>query len=254
MAHARQRTAGHVADGVPTRFLRGDADRCQPPHQVGRVVNMHVMKLEVLPRCDVQDSVGILVGKLRQHFHLDWRHAAERDFDALHPRRVPQGVRAFDEVAGRVIQRLRRRAVETLPVVVALPVNAPAQAAFGEYSLVQLVLAAQFKLPGEHVDFAGALIGNLVPQNVFPVVHILASSSDRVARESRIRTKKPVPGDWLSVMQTERPMPMPPGKTRALSVCDNTSRSNTWESRFQTASYWKSYHIGQGMSTKCSRW
>ena len=70
VANARQRAAGDIADGVAAGFLRGDADRRQTAHQVGRVFDMDVVQLEILPSGDVQNAIRILVGDFRQHFHL----------------------------------------------------------------------------------------------------------------------------------------------------------------------------------------
>ena len=57
VANAGQRASGDIAHRVATGFLRGDADSRQPPHQIGRVVDMHVVELDILARGDVQDAV-----------------------------------------------------------------------------------------------------------------------------------------------------------------------------------------------------
>jgi hypothetical protein len=79
LAHARERARGDVAHRVAARLARGDADRREPPHQVGRVLDVDVVELDVLARGDVQDPVGVLLGQRREHVELIRRHAAERE-------------------------------------------------------------------------------------------------------------------------------------------------------------------------------
>jgi len=54
-ANAGVLARGHVADAVAASFAGGDPDRREPTHHVGRFFNVNVVKLNVLPRRDVQD-------------------------------------------------------------------------------------------------------------------------------------------------------------------------------------------------------
>jgi hypothetical protein len=54
-----------------------------------------VVELDVLPRGDMADAVGILLGQVGQHVHLLGVQHAEGDLDALHAGRIPERVGAF---------------------------------------------------------------------------------------------------------------------------------------------------------------
>ena len=107
-ADAGERAGGDVAHRVAAGLAGGDADRGQAAHDVRRVLDVDEVELEVLPRGDVADAVGVLLGEVGQDVHLLRRHAAEGDLDALHAGRVPERVRALDQRAGRVGERARR--------------------------------------------------------------------------------------------------------------------------------------------------
>ncbi len=63
----------------------------------GRVVDVDVVELEVLPGGDVADAVGVLLGEVGEDLHLLGVQAAEGNLDALHAGRVPERLRAFGE-------------------------------------------------------------------------------------------------------------------------------------------------------------
>ena len=153
VTHARQWAGRHIAHGVATGLTRGQANRGQATHQIGRVVDVYVVQLKVLARRNVQDAVRVLVGQICQRLHLRDAQAAIRYLDALHARRIPHGVRALRECAGWKVERPRLNAVVTLTVVIALSVDAAAQARLGKHLFIQAVLAAQFHLALEDVDF-----------------------------------------------------------------------------------------------------
>ena len=75
-------------------------DGGEPAHEGRRVVDVHVVKLDILARRDVRHAVGIFLGKIRQSFQLLRRDAAERNLDAHHARRIPKSFRPFDHLAG----------------------------------------------------------------------------------------------------------------------------------------------------------
>ena len=58
---------------------------------------MDVMELNVLPRGDVADAVGIFLGKLGEHIHLIRVEGAKRNLNSLHARRIPECVGAFGQ-------------------------------------------------------------------------------------------------------------------------------------------------------------
>ena len=100
VADAGQRAGGDVADAVAARFARRDADGREPAEDLRRVVDVDEVELDVLPRRDVADVVGILLGQVRQHAHLLGVHAAERDLDAQHARGVEERLGALGQRAG----------------------------------------------------------------------------------------------------------------------------------------------------------
>ena len=58
--------AGHVADNIAARLAGGDADGCQPPHQLRGVMNVDEVALEVLTCCHVQHAKGVSLGNVGQ--------------------------------------------------------------------------------------------------------------------------------------------------------------------------------------------
>lgn len=63
---------------------------------------MNVMKLEVLPRRDVDNSVRVFFGEIRHRLKLLGVESATGNLDALHSRGIPQRIRAFGQIAGGV--------------------------------------------------------------------------------------------------------------------------------------------------------
>ena len=124
------------------------------------------MKLNVLPRRDVADAVGIFFGQLGQHDHLLGVQAAERNLDALHARRIPVRVRPFRQ--RRIQKLLRRQAVVALAIVIPLPIRAAAEARFGEDFLVDLALLAQRDLSFKRIDLLTEVGRDPVGELIFP--------------------------------------------------------------------------------------
>ena len=92
-------TGRHVAHAVAAGLTGGDPDAGEPSHHVGRLFDVNEVKLDVLPRRDVQDRIGVLLGELAQHLELLRGELPERDLDPHHARRVPNRVGPFGEVA-----------------------------------------------------------------------------------------------------------------------------------------------------------
>ena len=84
-----------VADRVATGFARGDSHRRQPAENIGRILNIDKVKLDILPGRNVADGIRIFLSQFRQRNHLLRIHTAIWEFDALHPRRFPECVRTF---------------------------------------------------------------------------------------------------------------------------------------------------------------
>src|SRR2546429_76032 len=82
---------------------------CETAEEFRHIVDVHEVELDVLPGGDVADVVGILPRQLGQRDHLLGVQPAVRDLDALHARRVPEGVGALGE--RRVGELLRLGAV-----------------------------------------------------------------------------------------------------------------------------------------------
>ena len=166
-ADAGQGAGGQVAHRVAARLAGGDAHGRQAAHQVGRIVDVDIVVLDVLAGGDVQNFIGVLFGQVGQRFHLLDVQTAEGNLDAQHARSVPEGVGALGLFLGK-IQRLHLRPVEPLAVVVALTVGAPAQASFGEELLVHLALPAQVHLGFEGVDLPAEIFRNAIGQAFLP--------------------------------------------------------------------------------------
>ena len=62
--------SGDIAHRVAASLAGGDLDRGQPPHQCGRIVNLHIVQLEVLSGRDVRNAIGIFLGQIRQSLQL----------------------------------------------------------------------------------------------------------------------------------------------------------------------------------------
>ena len=68
-----------IAHRISAGFARGDVRGGQAAHQAGRIVDVHVVKLKVLPRGHVRDAVGVFLGQLRQRFQLRGVKSARRE-------------------------------------------------------------------------------------------------------------------------------------------------------------------------------
>src|SRR5690606_31117079 len=99
--------------------------------------------------------------------HLLRGHAPVGDLDALHARRVPKRVRALEQLV-RVGQRPVRRPVMPLAVVVALAIDAPAQARLGEKLVVHLALFLELDGGLEGVDLVGPCRRHAVLEKLLP--------------------------------------------------------------------------------------
>ena len=171
-----ERARRHVPHRVAAGLARGDADGRQAPHEVGRVVDVHEVELDVLARRDVADLVAVLLGKVGQRVHLIRIEAAERNLDARHARRVPDRLRALGHAVCRVRQRARAGAVVAAAVVVPLAVDAAPETRLGKDLLVDLALAAQGDLALERLDLGGEIRRHAVGQLLFPG-HVTPASS-----------------------------------------------------------------------------
>ena len=69
-ANARVGASRHVADGISAGLARGDVRGGQAAHHAGRILDVDVVKLEILASGDVRDAVGILLGQFRQRLEL----------------------------------------------------------------------------------------------------------------------------------------------------------------------------------------
>ena len=168
LANACIRARRHITHRVSASLARSDARRRQAPHQAGRVVNLDVVQLKVLPGGDVGDAVGVFLRQLGQTSSC----AAFRPPPGILMRCIPGAshivVRAFGQVAGGKIQSLDFLAVAALTVVIALPVGAAAQAGLGEKAFVELALLAQHDFGLEGVDFAGERFRDAAREFFFP--------------------------------------------------------------------------------------
>ena len=95
------RASGNVAHGISAGLARGDSGSGQAAHHAGRVFDVNVVQLEILPGGDVRDAVGIFLGEVGQRFQLLRIQSAGGNLDALHARSVPHGVRAFGQFRRR---------------------------------------------------------------------------------------------------------------------------------------------------------
>ncbi len=88
----------HVAHGVPAGFARRHFRRGEPPHEVGCVVDVDEVELNVLPGRDVEDAVRVFLGACRHRLELVGRDLTEWELDSVHPGRVPQRDGALREL------------------------------------------------------------------------------------------------------------------------------------------------------------
>src|ERR1700732_5062527 len=64
-AHARVRASGDVADRVSAGLTGGDGGGREATHQSGRIVDVNVVKLKILPGRHVRYAVRGLLGQFR---------------------------------------------------------------------------------------------------------------------------------------------------------------------------------------------
>ena len=96
-ADARVRAGRDVAHRIAAGLSCGDSRCGQAAHHSGRIFDVHVVQLKILASGDVGDTVGILLRQFRQCFQLRGVEPAARNFDALHARSVPHGVRPLGQ-------------------------------------------------------------------------------------------------------------------------------------------------------------
>ncbi len=164
LANAGEGAGGNVSDRVPAGFARGDSCGGQAAHDRGRIVNVHVMKLNVLTSGDVSDSVGVLFRKFRQGFKLRGVQAAGGYLDALHSRSIPEGIRPLGQTPGGVGELLHPLAIVPLAIVVTLAVHAPAQPRFRDQALVELPLFLQAQIRFDKCQFRGPGLPAILPE------------------------------------------------------------------------------------------
>jgi hypothetical protein len=125
------------------------------------------VELEILPRGDVRDTVGILLRQLGHHLELLWIESSERHLDAQHAGSVPHRAGPLGRLVGeRELAALG--AIVALAVVVALAVGAAAKAGLGEDLFVDLALLAQPDLGLELIDLGRELLRDFAAQAFFP--------------------------------------------------------------------------------------
>src|SRR5690606_12803736 len=163
VAHAGDVARGDVAHRVPAGFASRDAHLGEAPHQRGRVLEMDVVELHVLPRRDVQDVIGVLLGEIADRLELPRRDAAAGDLDALHPRRIPQRTGPFGEVRIEA-EGLRVATIVPKAVVVTLTIGTTTQTRFGEDLVVQASLAFERELARVDVDLLGPILAGLLAE------------------------------------------------------------------------------------------
>ena len=188
LASSRKRAGGDVADGIAAGFARGDIGGGEAAHQAGSIVNLNVMKLDILPGGNVRDAVGVFLGEFRHGLQLIGVHSATGNFDALHAGRVPHSAGALSQVAGGIGNFLKFLAVVALAVVIALAVGAPAKACFGEQAFLDLALLAQRDFGFENVNFARQMLRHLAskffgPQCVRSLHKLLVLNLSRLLTE-----------------------------------------------------------------------
>ena len=83
-ANTRLWARRHVTDRIAAGLASRDADFGQPPHQVGRIVDVDVVILEVLAGGDVGHAHGVLFTQVGQLDHLGGVDDPHGDLDALH--------------------------------------------------------------------------------------------------------------------------------------------------------------------------
>ena len=83
-ANARIRAAGDIANDVAASFLGSDAGLGKATHQIGRVVDVDEVILDILACRNVADAVGVFFRQVGQRVHLGVVQQTHRDLDALH--------------------------------------------------------------------------------------------------------------------------------------------------------------------------
>ena len=173
-----QRTGGDVAHRIAAGLPGGNTHRRQPAHQVRGIVDMDIVKLDILAGGDMGDSIGILLGRIRQYLQLFGGQAAEGDLDAHHPRGIPQGFGPLEQLPAGKGQGAGLHSVVALAVVVTLTVDTPPQPGLGKQLILHLALALKNQLIFENIDLLGQIPGHLPGEAVFPGAHGLPPSKN----------------------------------------------------------------------------
>ena len=129
---------------------------------------MHIVELKILPRSYMRDAVGIFLGKFGKGFQLIGVQSACGNLDALHPRRIPQGIGPFSKLPGGIGGLLNRLAIVSLTVIVPLAIGASAKPRFSEEALLQLALFAQRDFRLENVDFTAQSFRHFAGELLLP--------------------------------------------------------------------------------------
>ena len=167
-ADARVGASRHVAHGISAGLARGDVRGGQAAHHAGRILDVDVVKLEILPRGHVRDAVGILLGQVRQRLELPRVQSSRGNLDALHPGSIPHRIRALGQISGGIFKPLNGFAVVPLSVVITLAVDSSAKARFGKEALVNLALLSQGDFRLEDIYFTGQTLRHFPGESFSP--------------------------------------------------------------------------------------
>ena len=181
-AHAGERAGGDVAHRIAAGLAGGDADGGQPPHEVGRIVDVDVVQLHVLARGDVADGVRVLLGHIGET--SIW--SAFRPPNGILMRCMPGASHTVSTplVAGVGKQAALAQAIVPLAVVITLAIGAAAQPGLGEQLVLDLALLLELDLAFEHVDLTRELGRHPIGEPLFPARRGCGLASDGAARSS----------------------------------------------------------------------
>ena len=158
-AHTGEVASRDVAHRVAASFARGDPHRGQASHEVGSVVNMDEVELDVLAGRHMGNPVRVVLSQLREHVHLLGRDLPVWDLDPDHARRVPHGFGALRFVL-LIGQAPVLGPVVTLTVVVALAVDPAPETSLRKQPLVDLAPTSELHLHLEDLDLSTELVGD----------------------------------------------------------------------------------------------
>ena len=124
--------------------------------------------LNILTSGNMGYPVRIFLGQIGKHLHLLRIEPAEGNFDPHHTGGVPNRFRSFGQAPGGQLDFLYLLTVMSLPIIVALTIDAATKTGFRKNPFIDFSLLPQLDLRFKDVNFPGKIRWHTPGQFISP--------------------------------------------------------------------------------------